>query len=100
MYSGLCIGIVFDIFALLHIPFKNTWIHSILDAVFYVAAGVIAGFTLLIINGGEMRAWLLLVIAASSLFYRFTAGALFRYIIKKIFKKHIKKKELSQSSEN
>jgi spore cortex biosynthesis protein YabQ len=94
VYCGLCIGILFDIFAILHSPFKNVWVHSLLDAIFYAAAGVIAGSALLFINGGEIRLWLLLIIAAAAFLYRFTAGALFRALIKKLRPtKNAKKKE-------
>lgn len=94
LYCGFVIGILYDIFCILRALFKSVWAHSILDAAFYAAAGVLAGAALLFINGGEVRLWLLLVIAAAAFLYRFTAGALFRALIKKFrFKKIVKKKE-------
>ena len=74
LYSGLIIGILFDLFSLLHVPFKNKWVHALIDAAFYSVAGALAGMSLLFINGGTVRLWLLLVMAFGAFTYRFTAA--------------------------
>lgn len=101
VYCGLCIGVLFDIFSVLHAMFEHVWVHSLLDAVFYAAAGAVAGAALLFINGGEIRLWLLLIIAAAAFLYRFTASALIRVLLKKLRpKKSPEKKESASRPSN
>ena len=57
VYGGLVIGLTFTAFRVLHALFGG-------DALFYLLSGVIAALTLFRINGGSLRLYALLGIAA------------------------------------
>ena len=65
VYGGLVIGLTFTAFRVLHALFGGGRISDVLlDALFYLLSGVIAALTLFRINGGSLRLYALLGIAA------------------------------------
>ena len=65
VYGGLVIGLTFTAFRGLHALFGGGRISdALLDMLFYLLAGVIAALTLYRINGGTLRLYALLGIAA------------------------------------
>ena len=65
VYGGLVIGLTFTAFRVLHALFGGGRISdALLDALFYLLSGVIAALTLFRINGGSLRLYALLGIAA------------------------------------
>ena len=65
VYGGLVIGLAFTAFQGLHALFGGGRISdALLDVLFYLLAGVIAALTLYRINGGTLRLYALLGIAA------------------------------------
>lgn len=56
---GLVIGIMYDLFALLRKPFKSAVTTGIIDLLYYAAAMVLVALTLLYINCGTLRLYLL-----------------------------------------
>ncbi|MBQ9832520.1 MAG: spore cortex biosynthesis protein YabQ [Clostridia bacterium] len=60
LYGGFIIGILYRIFSLMRLPFPNKWVNAALDILFYALAGAAAAFTLLTVNGGEIRLFILM----------------------------------------
>lgn len=89
LYGGLLIGILYDLFRLLRLPFSGRFMTGLLDALFYAAAGVVAAAVLLYVNGGAPRVYLFIGLALGAFLYlRFVSrlfGALVR-AIGKVFK--------------
>lgn len=70
LYGGLLIGILYDAFRLLRLPFlKIRLAAGLFDALFYAAAGVIVALTLLLVNGGAPRVYLFLALALGAFLY-------------------------------
>ncbi len=82
IYGGFAIGVVYRIFTLIRMFLKNKWINAVIDVVFYAIAGTIAAFTLLMINGGELRLFILLAIAFGAFLFIWASQS----IVKTIFK--------------
>lgn len=78
LYCGLVIGALYDVFGLLRIPFKNKWADGIIDGLFYVAAGVLSAFLILLTTDGRPRLYVLLSIVLGVFIYLKSIGALFR----------------------
>ena len=65
VYGGLVIGLIFVAFRALHALFGGGRISdALLDVLFYVLAGITAALTLYRVNGGALRLYALLGIAA------------------------------------
>ncbi len=85
LYGGLVIGLLYDVFRLFRLPFsKLRIVVGILDALFYAVAGVVAALTLLYVNNGAPRVYLLLGLALGAFLYVKTVSRLFTAIIKAI----------------
>ena len=54
-YGGLLIGILYDVFRLLRLPFRSRLLNGIFDALFYAGAGALAALCALALNGGIPR---------------------------------------------
>ena len=76
IYGGLLIGILYDVFKLLRLPFKNKWVVGILDVLYYILAGGLFAVTLLIINGGQLRIYAVLGVLAGVGIYLYFVSAL------------------------
>lgn len=85
LYGGLVIGVLYDVFRLIRLPFSRVrLIVGILDALFYAAAGVVAALTLLYVNGGSPRIYLLGGLALGAFLYVRFVSRLFSAILKAI----------------
>lgn len=75
LYGGALIGLAYDVFRLLRLPFgKGRWKDALFDLLFYAAAGCMAGLTLFYANGGVPRLYALFSIALGAAAYLRTAG--------------------------
>lgn len=92
IYGGFLMGAVYRVFTLVRIFFKNKWANAVIDVIFYIIAGTIAAFTLLIINGGELRLFILLAMVMSALLFIWASRGIIKTILK-IYKKLLVKKE-------
>ena len=54
VYTGLIIGLIYDGFRLLRMPFPNKPVTIILDSAFYIVAGAVFGYSLFVLNGGTL----------------------------------------------
>ncbi len=98
LYGGLVIGIVYDLFRLLWLPFrKHRLITGFIDALFYAVAGVIAALTLLYVNSGAPRVYLFAGLALGAFVYVRFVGRLFNSIIMSISRAFRKKTSTSKS---
>lgn len=85
LYGGLVTGVLYDVFRLFRLPFRKLKaVNAAVDALFYAAAGVVAAITLLYVNDGAPRVYLLLGLALGAFLYlRFVSRlftALFRAV--------------------
>ena len=75
LYAGLLIGLAAGAGSLLLGWIRNKWAQAALDLLFWVAAGVFAGWSLIQINGGQLRAYLALgLILGGLLSWRFVVS--------------------------
>ncbi|HWS29364.1 MAG TPA: spore cortex biosynthesis protein YabQ [Clostridia bacterium] len=82
LYGGLVIGILYDVFRLLRLPFhKHRLVTGFIDALFYAVAGVIAALTLLYVNGGAPRVYLFAGLALGAFVYIRFVGRLFNSLL-------------------
>ena len=89
---GLLMGIMYDIFGLLHKPFKSTVTAGLIDLLYYAAATALAALTLLYINCGTLRLYLFAAMALGIYLYARFPGRLIRS--KKAKKAKFTKKQL------
>ncbi len=92
LYGGLLIGVVYQMFHLFRSPFPNKWVNAALDVLFYAVAGVMTAATLLIVNGGVLRVFVLIAIAAGVWLYLSFAGSLMETLYKICKKLLVKRK--------
>lgn len=59
VYCGLVMGILYELFGLLRRPFKGPFMLCILDLLYYAAAAALAALSLLYINCGRPRLYLI-----------------------------------------
>lgn len=74
---GIIIGLLFDIFRILRKSFKTPdFITYIEDIGFGILAGVILIFSIIVVNNGELRLFILLGIALGAILYFLTLSKL------------------------
>ncbi|MEG1548118.1 MAG: spore cortex biosynthesis protein YabQ [Clostridia bacterium] len=83
VYGGIIIGILFDLFRLLHLPVRARWLHTVIDVLFYAASGAAASLMLLRLNGGAPRLYIFIGFAIGIFAYQRTISALIRAVITK-----------------
>lgn len=59
VYGGILGGLLYSVFALLHRAVSGRFLHAALDACFYMLLTALFSLTLLYINGGEVRVYLI-----------------------------------------
>jgi len=92
VYGGMLIGIAYDIFRLIRLPFGgHRIIDATLDLLFYALAGIIAATTFIRINGGSPRLYALAGIAIGIFAYLKTISTIIIGIIDRIRAKKRKK---------
>lgn len=70
LYCGTLIGLMYDIFAFIRLPFnENRIIDAALDIMFYIFAGIAAAAALLYADSGRIRLYSIMLIAAGALIY-------------------------------
>lgn len=75
LYCGTLIGLMYDIFAFIRLPFirlpfnENRIIDAALDVMFYIFAGIAAAAALIYADGGRIRLYSIMLIAAGALIY-------------------------------
>ena len=70
LYCGTLIGLMYDIFAFIRLPFnENRIIDAALDIMFYIFAGIAAAAALLYADSGRIRLYSIMLIAADALIY-------------------------------
>jgi spore cortex biosynthesis protein YabQ len=98
LYGGLVIGILYDLFRLLRLPFhKHRLVTGVIDALFYASAGVIAALTLLYVNSGAPRVYLFAGLALGAFVYIRFVGRLFNSLLTSISRAFRKKAPVSKS---
>ena len=65
LYGGMAIGLCYDLLLPLRCLWRNRIWNGVMDILFYFAALLIACATLLFINGGKPRGYLLLAMGAA-----------------------------------
>ena len=83
LYCGALIGILFDLFRLLHLPFRSRLPHALLDGLFYACAGAMAALGLLYINGGVPRAYALFGVLLGALCWQAGLSRCLRDILRR-----------------
>ena len=78
IYGGILIGVLYDVFRLLRIPFRSVIIIGILDALYYALAGALFAVMLLIINEGESRLYTVIGALIRALSEQYFVSALIR----------------------
>ena len=70
LYCGTLIGLMYDIFAFIRLPFnENRIADTALDVMFYIFAGIAAAAALLYADSGRIRLYSIMLIAAGVLIY-------------------------------
>lgn len=70
LYCGTLIGLMYDIFAFIRLPFnENRIADTALDVMFYIFAGIAAASALLYADSGRIRLYSIMLIAAGALIY-------------------------------
>lgn len=90
IYGGLIIGVLYDVFRVLRLPFRSKWIVGILDALYYIAAGILAALVMLTINGGRLRVYAIAGLLVGAIVYiKFVSGLLIDLVslILRLFRK-------------
>lgn len=83
LYGGLVIGIVYDLFSLLRLPFGNKWCIAVIDALFYVVAGVLSALTMIFVNGGSPRIFIIAGLILGAYLYLHFVGRMLKFLTKK-----------------
>lgn len=66
LYCGTLIGLMYDIFAFIRLPFnENRIADTALDVMFYIFAGIAAAAALLYADSGRIRLYSIMLIAAA-----------------------------------
>lgn len=79
-FTGITIGILFDIFRILRKSFKTAdWLTYIQDILFWLIAGFIILFSIFAFNNGEIRVYVFIGIVLGIVLYMLTLS---KYIIK------------------
>lgn len=88
---GLCIGTFFDFFRALRKTFKTSdFITHIEDIIFMLLVGILLVNSLIVLNGGQLRFFIILAILFGMTFYFLTISKIsfiFFQILMKFFKK-------------
>lgn len=84
LYCGLVIGVLYDLFRLLRLPFSSAIVSGILDGAFYMLAGAIFALSLLYANNGEFRFYTLIASGVGIFIEQRFTGALFVDLLHKI----------------
>lgn len=92
LYGGILIGIIYRVFTFLRLLFKNKWVTAVFDVLFYLIASSVLALTLLIINGGELRLFILFAVFLSAGLVIWASRS-FVKILLKICKKPLVKKQ-------
>lgn len=69
LYGGLLMGALYDALRPLRLLFKGRFWNGLLDAIYYALIFCLAALTLLYVNGGVPRAYLLLGMCLGAYFY-------------------------------
>lgn len=91
LYCGLVLGVMYDLFCLVRLPFSNPWILGCIDALYYAAALSTAWGFMLYINCGTLRMYILGAMGLGVLLYVRFAGRFIREFAKRIKTKFTKK---------
>lgn len=100
IYGGLLIGVAYDLFRLVRLPFRNRWIIGFIDAAFYAVAGAMAALTLLVINGGSIRLYAIAGLLLGVFSYQRLVSAPVRRAFSKWTKKREDKRKGSRASDS
>lgn len=92
LYCGIVIGVLYDVFRLIRIPFRNPWLNGLIDLVYYAAAACIAAVAMIYINCGTFRLYIYLAIGAGILLYCRFPGRLIKAGAEKFTKKQLRRK--------
>lgn len=92
LYCGIAIGVLYDLFSLIRLPFKSPWVAGALDAAFYGVAMIFAAITMLYANCGTFRLYIYLTIGGGILLYRRYPGRLIHMVTAKFTKKQLHRK--------
>jgi len=91
LYCGVVLGMLYDLFRLLHLPFSNPWAAGVIDALYYAAALIVTWGFMLYINCGTLRVYIFVFIGLGLLLYTRFAGRLIREVAARIKAKFTKK---------
>lgn len=94
IYSGIAVGIIYDIFRLMRIT-ANAFMTHVADLLFGIAAVGIAALTLVYADNGTVRLFSLLGIACGALCWQLFPGRLIRMLISRL-KNAVKRRTASK----
>lgn len=92
LYCGILIGMLYDVFCILRMPFKSPWIMGIFDLLYYTAAVCVAAAAMLYINCGTFRLYIYIAIGLGILLYKRYPGRLIKLGMGKFTKKQLHRK--------
>ena len=83
--TGMCIGLLFDIFRILRQSFKTTdFITYIQDIVFWILTGIIVLYSIFTFNKGDLRGYVFIGIISGIIIYMFFISKIIVNIMVKI----------------
>ena len=91
VYTWLIIGLIYDGFRLLRMPFPNKPVTIILDSAFYIVAGAVFGYSLFVLNGGTLRLYIIAGALLGVAWEQFGVSLTFRRMISHFLRKTAKK---------
>lgn len=81
VYSGMVLGVLYDFFRLIALPFYSKWVLGVFDAVFYITAGIFTAAALLELTDGMLRLYVFFGMALGLAAYIFSVSYLLTALI-------------------
>lgn len=81
VYSGMVLGVLYDFFRLITLPFYSKWVLGIFDAVFYIIAGIFTAAAFIELTDGILRLYVFFGIALGLAAYIFSVSYLITVLI-------------------
>ncbi len=81
VYSGMVLGVLYDFFRLIALPFYSKWVLGAFDALFYIIAGIFTAAAFLELTDGVLRLYVFLGMALGLSSYIFSVSYLLTALI-------------------
>lgn len=99
--TGLAVGMLYDVFRLLRLPFRKTKLRdAVFDLIYYAAAGALCALALFELNGGSPRLYALAGFALGAFAYIKTMDDVINAAVRRIQGKHRKNGGIKKEGSN